>query len=215
MGSVARCWLRCVVVPGVTRVLSISPAFEWAQSPTEVYLQVKYAHKLDTPATLGCEADNVTIADKRVQFSAVCAAKRKRFNLNLGLLRSVDSDLSSWSTGSVGRATLTLRKSEPQVWSRLLATPQKPNNMHVWWVSVTCGGQVHLCGGPANPWSSPLQSSAGVTGRPPLVSVPRDDPCSSTCLWEMPSFTLHTRTFVAGSLCMRERVCDCMWDPRR
>ena len=31
----------------------IPPAFEWAQSPDSLFLNVKFAHKLDTPATLG------------------------------------------------------------------------------------------------------------------------------------------------------------------
>lgn len=29
----------------------ISPAFQWAQSPTEVYVGIKFAHKLDAPMT--------------------------------------------------------------------------------------------------------------------------------------------------------------------
>lgn len=32
-------------------VASITPAFQWAQSPNEVFINVKFAHKLDAPAT--------------------------------------------------------------------------------------------------------------------------------------------------------------------
>ena len=39
----------------------VSPAFQWAQSPTEVFLNVKFSHKIDAPATLNVDATNVTI----------------------------------------------------------------------------------------------------------------------------------------------------------
>jgi hypothetical protein len=30
----------------------VNPAFQWAQSPTDLFLNIKFAHKLDAPATL-------------------------------------------------------------------------------------------------------------------------------------------------------------------
>lgn len=114
---------------------AIPPAFEWAQSSDAIFLNVKFAHKLDTPATLGCEAEAPQYPDggKTVRFRAHCKEKRKTFLLNLQLYRAVDMDNSTWSTGSVGRATLTLRKSAAGKWPRLLTSSKKLGHMHTWW----------------------------------------------------------------------------------
>lgn len=50
--------------------------------------------QLDTPATLGCESDNVTIADKRVVFQAQCKEKRKNFELLLDLKETIVPEVS-------------------------------------------------------------------------------------------------------------------------
>ena len=71
----------------------IAPAFEWAQSPDSVVLNVKFAHKLDTPATLGCESDTVKMEPKRLVFSAKCPTKRKIFDLKLDLFESIDHEV--------------------------------------------------------------------------------------------------------------------------
>ena len=64
-------------------VSMISPAFQWAQSPTEIFLNVKFAHKLDAPATLNVEADSVNITDDYLYLNATDG--RKIFTLNLDL----------------------------------------------------------------------------------------------------------------------------------
>ncbi|RYG45279.1 hypothetical protein EON67_10760 [archaeon] len=110
----------------------IAPAFEWAQSPDSLFLNVKFAHKLDTPATLGCESEGLQVSGKHLQFKAQCK-KGKEFHLSLHLLNDVDSSNSTWSMSSVGRAMVTLRKATNGTWPRLLANPQKLPNMHIWW----------------------------------------------------------------------------------
>ena len=37
----------------------ITPAFQWAQSPDSLFLNVKFSHKLDAPATLDVSVDSV------------------------------------------------------------------------------------------------------------------------------------------------------------
>jgi hypothetical protein len=117
-------------VPG-----GIPPAFEWAQSPDSLLLNVKFSHKLDTPATLGCvSADGLVISGRSVTFRADCKASRKTFVLALTALRELDAGNSSWSMTSVGRASITLRKAVPGNWPRLLASGgRKPAHMHIWW----------------------------------------------------------------------------------
>eukprot|EP00953_Heterococcus_sp_UTEX-ZZ885_P005658 3515-Heterococcus_DN1.PRE.2 len=95
----------------------ISPAFEWAQSPDEVYINVKFAHKLDTPATLGVTIDAVDITADRLVLKG-SSPGRKQFLLDLSLYGTVDPDNSSWSSGSVGRMTIQLKKQQtkPSKW---------------------------------------------------------------------------------------------------
>jgi hypothetical protein len=137
----------------------IPPAFEWAQSPDAVFLNVKFAHKLDTPATLGCEstAFHITTANGTavgegapadakgmnlrdpsrplMTFRADCREKRKAFHLSLSLFGPVEPPpASAFAMAAVGRAVLTLKKSTPGVWPRLIASSkQKLGHMHLWW----------------------------------------------------------------------------------
>jgi hypothetical protein len=55
----------------------IAPAVEWAQSAQEVFLSVKFSHKLDAPATLGCVAEAPLFEANSLTFRAECAEKRK------------------------------------------------------------------------------------------------------------------------------------------
>ena len=73
----------------------IAPAFEWAQSPDALFLNVKFSHKIDTPATLGCEVTTANFSGDSVLFAADC--KQKRFVLDLSLLRNVSAENSSWN----------------------------------------------------------------------------------------------------------------------
>ncbi|KAJ8599803.1 hypothetical protein CTAYLR_003991 [Chrysophaeum taylorii] len=114
---------------------AVVPAYQWAQSGREVFVSVKFAHKLDAPATLvnGGDFEVVDFQNRSVTVRAAKASKK--FVLELGLLRDIDPLNCSWSSASVGRATLTLRKAAEfaEWWPRLLATKSKPSNQHVWW----------------------------------------------------------------------------------
>lgn len=61
----------------------INPAFQWAQSTTDVFLNVKFAHKLDAPATLNVEVQNVTLEASSMSLRATDG--RKMFSLDLEL----------------------------------------------------------------------------------------------------------------------------------
>ena len=119
---------------GHAQASGIPPAYEWAQSPSSIFLNVKFAHKLDTPATLGCEvAEAPSFTNRSVRVFAECKEKRKAFLLSLALLREIEPAGSSFSMASVGRASITLRKAANGTWPRLLAGKVKPGNQHKWW----------------------------------------------------------------------------------
>ena len=112
---------------------NVAPAFQWAQSPNEILLNVKFSHKLDAPATLNVEATNVTILSNQLILQA--SDGRKKFNLQLELLHEIDANESRYDMASVGRMTFNLRKKISQTkWSRLLKNKNKKiSNMHFWY----------------------------------------------------------------------------------
>lgn len=111
---------------------TVSPAFQWAQSPEELFISVKFAHKLDAPATLNVEAENVTVNSRTVILHA--SDGRKRFYLEIPLLKEIVPENSTWAMASVGRMTFTLsKKMAPAKWARLLVHKNKLPNMHFWW----------------------------------------------------------------------------------
>jgi len=112
---------------------NIAPAYEWAQSVEHIFLQVKWAHKLDAPATLGCRPDEPAFGASALTFRATCAEKRKAFSLTLALFGNVTVEQCSWANASVGRASVTLRKSADGPWARLLRDKHRPNNQNIWW----------------------------------------------------------------------------------
>ena len=128
-------------------VVHIAPAFEWAQSPDHVFISLKMAHKMDTPATLDCVWPNATVeighdvdssgesdAARRFAFVVKCPRTHKVFALNMTLLKPLVGAGSTWSEASVGRITFTLKKRGISVWSRLLKDKStKPDQMHTWW----------------------------------------------------------------------------------
>ena len=110
----------------------VFPAFEWAQSRDSLFISVKFAHKLDTPACIDVAQDTAEMTANRVVVSAICKGKHKRFTLDLGLLKEIDPDNSTWAMASVGRGMLTLKKKEIKKWPRLLKTRDRVKNMHKW-----------------------------------------------------------------------------------
>jgi hypothetical protein len=108
---------------------SITPAFQWAQSADEILLNVKFSHKIDAPATLNVEAQNVTLLDDRLILHA--SDGRKNFNLDLPLYRKIVPEDSSYDMASVGRMTFNLKKADaPRKWNKL--TTKKVSQMHFW-----------------------------------------------------------------------------------
>jgi hypothetical protein len=45
----------------------ITPAFQWAQSPDSLFLNVKFSHKLDAPATLGVSVDSLEFTNDTIK----------------------------------------------------------------------------------------------------------------------------------------------------
>ena len=110
----------------------VAPAFQWAQTPKEILLNIKFSHKIDAPATLNVEVTNITTLAS--SFILHASDGRKNFKLNIELLREVIPEETRYDMGSVGRMTVTLTKAlQPKKWNRLTKSKEKKNHMHVWW----------------------------------------------------------------------------------
>eukprot|EP01029_Cantina_marsupialis_P011963 TRINITY_DN2646_c0_g1_i2.p1 TRINITY_DN2646_c0_g1~~TRINITY_DN2646_c0_g1_i2.p1 ORF type:complete len:353 (+),score=138.17 TRINITY_DN2646_c0_g1_i2:43-1101(+) len=111
----------------------ISPAFQWAQSGDSIFLNVKTAHKIDAPSTIGCETEIQKFESKKMELLVNCKSAGKKFGLNLDLFDEIDAESSKITSTSVGRINIVLKKAKTSVWKRLLQSHKKLNNMGVWW----------------------------------------------------------------------------------
>lgn len=112
----------------------VSPAFKWAQSKDFVFLDVKLAHRIDSPACNSIEDEKLEIEGSLVKFTGHCenSGQKLRIELNITLHAEIDASLSKY-VKSTGHVSIDLKKQDaPSAWPRLL-TSTRPVNMHVWW----------------------------------------------------------------------------------
>eukprot|EP00743_Colponemidia_sp_Colp-15_P002779 GILK01003007.1.p1 GENE.GILK01003007.1~~GILK01003007.1.p1 ORF type:complete len:475 (-),score=115.67 GILK01003007.1:123-1466(-) len=115
---------------------TVAPAFQWAQSGDYLHINVKFAHRLDSPGALHVTDENITLTNSSLYFSGISvhSNQKRKYELDFDFLHEVDPENSSWSSASVGRLTFTIKKMDaPSVWSRLTNSKAKVPNMHTWW----------------------------------------------------------------------------------
>ena len=87
---------------------SLTPVLPYSRTPVlcaslplflildSVFLNVKFAHKWDTPATLGVEQDNMTVTSRGLLFQGTSLTQSKRFRLDLKFKKDILPDNSTW-----------------------------------------------------------------------------------------------------------------------
>ena len=119
----------------------VTTAFQWAQRPEFVYLNVKFSSRIDGPVTcLNVDNERIEFGNEpagngtagTLFFEGTGRQKPKLFRLNLTLYGAILPRNSSMSFASVGRMSITIAKAAHETWPRLLLTKAKPKNMHVW-----------------------------------------------------------------------------------
>ena len=98
----------------------ISPAFQWAQGREDLKMNIKLAHKWDTPSTLGCTVESVQFNTSSVYFEAKCPASKKKFVLNLRLMNKINPSACDWTEAAVGRIVLNMKKYEVGIWDNII-----------------------------------------------------------------------------------------------
>lgn len=112
----------------------VSPAFQWAESPSTVYLDIKPSHRLDAPGCTNMRDPVVEITENSFKFSARCFRSSSKLKLLLEFEFSgkVKVEESTYNFTPVGRLNVTLKKARPDIW-KVLVKGKKPNNLHIWW----------------------------------------------------------------------------------
>lgn len=115
--------------------VNASPAFQWAQNLENIFLQIKYAHRFDSPGCLEVKKENIEIKGNVLEFTAFCIQGDTpiKFSLTLDLFDNINKGASTFSSSSVGRNQLTLKKEKPSYWNSLLKPgAEAPSNMRMW-----------------------------------------------------------------------------------
>ncbi len=102
-----------------------------------VFIQIKFAHRHDSPGCLEVKNENVEVYKDMVIFNAYCVLGDVpiKFHLALKGWKEFSSKENTWGFGSVGRYHLTLKKKvSGMYWDKLIDDESEtPNNMKVWW----------------------------------------------------------------------------------
>lgn len=105
-----------------SKIQKITPVFKWAQSKSKIFINVKFAHRWDSPGCLDLWNLNFEIINKKkIKFEAfgIQGEQPLKFLLEFPLLREVKS--GSFKQESVGTAVITLEKeAENKVWRNLV-----------------------------------------------------------------------------------------------
>ena len=114
----------------------VTPALQWAQSLDSVFLEIKFAHRHDSPGCLEMSDLNINITNSTFELSAYCVLGDVpiKFELNLEMFKGIDDKNSTYESGSVGRYQITFKKEENEYWKQLTKDGvEKTNpNMRMW-----------------------------------------------------------------------------------
>ncbi len=114
---------------------TISPAFKWAQSLEDIFIEIKYAHRHDSPGCLEIKDMDIKIKNDSVTFMGYCVLGDVpiKIDFKIETYKGLNVSDCTHGAGSVGRYQITLKKSEKSFWKKLLKDEfPVPPNMRVW-----------------------------------------------------------------------------------
>ena len=114
---------------------TISPAFKWAQSLEDIFIEIKYAHRHDSPGCLEIKDMDIKIKNDSVSFVGFCVLGDVpiKIDFKIDTYHGLNVSECTHGAGSVGRYQITLKKSEKSFWKKLLKDDfPAPPNMRVW-----------------------------------------------------------------------------------
>ena len=115
---------------------NIYPASQWAQSLDNIYVEIKFAHRHDSPGCLEVEDRKIDIKEDSLSFTGTCSLGDDyiRIDYSIKLHKKINVAASVHESGAVGRYRFTLKKAERGFWEKLLADGEEPHsNMKIWY----------------------------------------------------------------------------------
>ena len=97
---------------------TVSPAFKWAQSLEDVFLEIKFAHRHDSPGCLEIKDMNVDIKNDSVKFEGYCVLGDVpiKIDFKIDTFKALNVSECTHGASSVGRYQITLKKEEKSFW---------------------------------------------------------------------------------------------------
>ena len=114
---------------------TVSPAFKWAQSLDDVFIEIKYAHRYDSPRYLEIKDMKIDIKNDSVSFLGFCVLGDVpiKIDFKINTFQGLNVSECTHGAGSVGRYQITLKKNEKGFWKKLLKNGSPiPPNMRIW-----------------------------------------------------------------------------------
>ena len=114
----------------------VFPASKWAQSLDEIFIEIKFAHRHDSPGCLEIKDMKDEINEKSIKLTGYCVLGDVPIKMNyyIETFDKIDTKSSKHFVSSVGRYQFNLKKKKSNsYWKQLLNDKMKiPNNMRVW-----------------------------------------------------------------------------------
>ncbi|GIX60801.1 CS domain-containing protein [Babesia caballi] len=111
----------------------VNVAFQWAESPQEIFLAVKFSNRWSSPGERTACSLEVKGNMLRYSSTGTQSDKLKKYQLILELHDDVLGGETRVSAVSMGRFTITLKKARPAVWNMLTKGNEKLPNQQIWW----------------------------------------------------------------------------------
>lgn len=113
----------------------VNVAFQWAESPSEVFLAIKFSNRWSSPGALVVSDESLDVDGNVLKYSSkgTQSDKLKMYQLILELYDEVLPQETKVTPVSMGRFTITLKKVHKAVWGRLTKGNEKIHNQQIWW----------------------------------------------------------------------------------
>ena len=115
---------------------NIFPASQWAQSLDNIFIEIKFAHRHDSPGCLEVEDKKIDLKEDSLSFTGTCSLgdDHIRIEYNVNFAKKINVALSTNELGAVGRYRFTLKKAERGFWEKLLKDGEEMHsNMRIWY----------------------------------------------------------------------------------
>ena len=119
-----------------TQYQTVFPASKWAQSMDEVFIEVKFAHRHDSPGCLEMKNLKVELKERSVKLIGYCVLGDVpiKMDFDIKLWNKINVRESKHFESSVGRYQFNLvKKKKDNYWKKLMDDKMGiPSNMRVW-----------------------------------------------------------------------------------